>query len=85
MSSGGQNGTDISGVTTMRIQYASDFTDKLNKQRLYQSANTDPTRFQWHNFNPTGLRLNTLLGKVECLDCSGVLPYVVQTDISGNK
>lgn len=83
MSSGGQNGTDISGVTPMRIQFASDVTEQLKKQRLYQSASTDPVRFQWHNFNPTGLRLNTLLGKVECRDCSGVLPYVVVTDISG--
>ena len=78
MSSGGQNGTDISGVTGMRIQYASDVTEQLKKQRLYQSANTDPTRFQWHNFNPTGLRLNVLLGKVECKSCSGVLPYLVE-------
>jgi hypothetical protein len=75
MSSGGQNGTDISGVTMMRIQYASDVTEQLKKQRLWQSSKEDAVRFQWHNFNPVGLNLNVLLGRVECKQCDGVLPY----------
>jgi hypothetical protein len=76
MSSGGQNGTDISGVTTMRIQYASDVTEQLKKQRLFQSSKGEGIRFQWHNFNPVGLNLNVRLGLVECGPCEGVLPYV---------
>jgi hypothetical protein len=75
MSSGGQNGTDISGVTTMRIQYASDVTEQLRKQRIYESTFSDPVRTQWHNFNPNGLYFDARLGRVECRDCSGVLPY----------
>ena len=60
----------------MRIQYASDVTERLNKRQLYESQKSDPTRFQWHNFNPTGLTLNFLLGRVECKACEGVMPYV---------
>ena len=86
MSSGGQNGTDISGITSMRIQNASDFTNSLMKQRVYQSGSTDPNRFYWHNFNTYGIIFNYKLGKVECRDCSGVLPYSIpgEMDISGN-
>lgn len=37
MSSGGQRGIDISGITSVRIQTASDVTNRTNVRLIYQN------------------------------------------------
>ena len=77
MSSGGQRGIDISGVTTMRIQNASDATTREKVQLVYQTfaSTTGANAYQNQTPNATGSFLQFLQGiKENCSNCTG-LPY----------
>jgi len=37
MSAGGQRGIDVSGITSMRLQYASDWVERERLQMVYQT------------------------------------------------
>lgn len=76
MSAGGQRGTDISGITTLRIQYASDFVTSERLQLVYQTfaSTTGANAYQNETPNATGSYLDFLQGRKEiraCIDCSG--------------
>ena len=77
MSAGGQRGTDISGITTLRIQYASDFVTSERLQLVYQTfaSTTGANAYQNETPNATGSYLDFLQGRKEiraCIDCSGL-------------
>lgn len=77
MSAGGQRGIDISGITTLRRQYASDFTTSLRLQLVYQTfaSTTGANAYQNETPNATGSYLDFLQGRKEvraCIDCSGL-------------
>lgn len=77
MSSGGQRGIDISGVTTMRIQNASDRIVQRRVRLVYQSfaSTTGANAYQNQTPNATGTFLQFLHGvKESCSNCTG-LPY----------
>lgn len=78
MSSGGQSGVDLSGITSMRIQNASDVTRQkqfqLSFQDFYQvSSNQFPNHYFFNSVQHFREAINGI--KESCLDCSG-LPYV---------
>ena len=77
MSSGGQRGTDVSGLTTLRRQFASDFTTSTRLQRVYQNfaSTTGANAYLNETPNATGSYLDFLQGRKEvrsCIDCSGL-------------
>jgi len=85
MSSGGQRGIDVSGVQPMRLQNASDFTERRKVQLVYQTfaSTTGANAYTNQTPNSTGNYSNFLKGLkeqynmatgVRCIDCSG-LPY----------
>lgn len=81
MSSGGQRGIDISGVTTMRIQNASDRTVQRRVRLVYQTfaSTTGANAYQNETPNGTGTFLQFLQGiKENCSNCVG-LPYQKST------
>lgn len=77
MSAGGQRGTDVSGITTLRRQYASDVTTSTRLQLVYQTfaSTTGANAYQNETPNATGSYLDFLQGRKEiraCVDCSGL-------------
>lgn len=85
MSSGGQRGIDVSGVTGLRIQNASDATRRIYLADIYQNfSSANATAFRNETPNATGYFLEFTQGRKEvgrtdislsdCSTCSG-LPY----------
>jgi hypothetical protein len=77
MSAGGQRGIDISGINTLRIQYASDFVTSERLQLVYQTfaSTTGANAYINETPNATGSYLDFLQGRKEvraCIDCSGL-------------
>jgi hypothetical protein len=77
MSAGGQRGIDVSGINTLRIQYASDFVTSRRFQLVYQTfaSTTGANAYQNETPNATGSYLDFLQGRKEiraCVDCSGL-------------
>ena len=85
MSSGGQRGIDVSGVTPMRQQNASDVTWRLRTQLVYQTFASTTGANAYLNETPngngsyvdflTGLKEQYSLSTgVSCVACAG-LPW----------
>ena len=86
MSSGGQRGIDVSGITGLRLQSASDVTTRLRLQEVYQNfaSTTGANAYRNRTPNGTGLFLEFTEGRKEvgrrdislsdCSTCVG-LPY----------
>lgn len=77
MSSGGQRGIDVSGITSMRLQNASDFTTRVRLQEVYQTfaSTTGANAYVNETPNAPGTYLQFLQGiKENCSNCTG-LPY----------
>jgi hypothetical protein len=77
MSAGGQRGIDVSGITTLRQQYASDFVTSRRFQLVYQTfaSTTGANAYQNETPNAAGSYLDFLQGRKEvrtCVDCSGL-------------
>lgn len=77
MSAGGQRGIDVSGITALRIQNASDATTRQRTQLVYQTfaSTSGANAYQNETPNATGSYLQFLQGAKEgCASCTG-LPY----------
>jgi hypothetical protein len=77
MSAGGQRGIDVSGITSTRIQNASDVTFRLNSQLMYQNfaSTTGANAYVNETPNAWGSYLLFLQGRKEgCASCTG-LPF----------
>jgi hypothetical protein len=77
MSSGGQRGIDVSGITSLRIQNTSDYVTRERVQLVYQTfaSTTGANAYQNETPNATGSYLDFLQGvKESCSNCTG-LPY----------
>jgi hypothetical protein len=77
MSSGGIRGVDLSGITSMRIQNASDFTKQTKVRLVYQTFASASGANAYLNETPNGndSYLQFLQGvKENCSNCTG-LPY----------
>jgi hypothetical protein len=77
MSAGGQRGIDVSGITSMRIQYASDFTNQVQSRLVYQTfaSTTGANAYINETPNANGSYLTFLTGlKESCSNCTG-LPW----------
>ena len=77
MSAGGQRGIDISGINTLRVQYASDTTTSKRLQLVYQTfaSTTGANAYQNETPNAVGSYIDFLQGRKEiraCVDCSGL-------------
>ncbi len=77
MSSGGQRGIDISGITTLRIKNASDVVTSKRLQLVYQTfaSTTGANAYQNETPNAVGSYVDCLQGRKEirsCIDCSGL-------------
>lgn len=72
MSSGGQRGIDVSGITTMRIQNASDFTRDLKLQLVYQTfaSSTGANAYRNETPNSVGYFMDFVQGAKERATCS---------------
>jgi hypothetical protein len=77
MSAGGQRGYDLSGITSLRQQYASDATTRTRLQEVYQTfaSTTGANAYANETPNGAGYYLQFLQGaKESCVSCTG-LPY----------
>ena len=85
MSSGGQRGIDVSGVTPMRLQNASDFLWRRRSQLVFQTfaSTTGANAYLNETPNAYGSYLDFLTGRkeqfnmstgVDCSACTG-LPW----------
>ena len=77
MSTGGQRGIDVSGITTLRIKNASDVVTSKRLQLVYQTfaSTTGANAYQNETPNAKGSYLDFLQGlKENCSNCTG-LPY----------
>lgn len=77
MSSGGQRGIDVSGITAMRLQNASDYTLRTKSQLVFQTfaSTTGANAYLNETPNSSGYYLQFLQGaKENCSNCVG-LPY----------
>ena len=88
MSAGGQRGIDVSGITGLRLQYASDFTKRDRAQLVFQTfaSTTGANAYRNQTPNSYGSYLDFLTGRKEvgrpsrdisgsdCSSCTG-LPY----------
>lgn len=77
MSSGGQRGVDVSGITALRIQNAGDTTTRLRTRLVYQTfaSTTGANAYANETPNAPGTYLQFLQGiKESCSNCDG-LPY----------
>ncbi len=77
MSAGGQRGIDVSGITVLRRQYASDVTTSQRLQLVYQTfaSTTGANAYQNETPNAVGSYVDFLQGRKEiraCIDCSGL-------------
>ncbi len=86
MSSGGARGIDVSGITGIRLQTASDVTTRTRVQEIYLNFASTTGANAWRNRTPNGYGyfLDFLQGRKEvgrrdicgsdCSTCTG-LPY----------
>ena len=77
MSSGGQRGIDVSGITSMRLQNASDFVTRERVQLVYQTfaSSSGANAYQNETPNANGSYVDFLAGlKENCSNCTG-LPW----------
>ena len=77
MSAGGQRGIDVSGITSARLQYASDWVERERLQLVYQTFASTTGANAYINQTPNGndSYLQFLKGiKEGCSNCTG-LPY----------
>lgn len=79
MSAGGQRGIDISGVTSLRVQYASDATKRTKVQLVYQTFASSTGANAYVNQTPNGN--DSLIEFLQgAKDCSGTrcvgLPHI---------
>lgn len=86
MSAGGQRGIDVSGITGIRLQNASDATYRRRMRLVFQTfaSTTGANAYRNETPNATGSYLDFLVGRKEvgrldisfsdCSTCSG-LPY----------
>lgn len=86
MSSGGARGIDVSGITGLRLQNASDVTARIRLQDIYQNFASTVGANAWRNRTPNGIGLFTDfiqgrkevgrrdIGGADCSTCIG-LPY----------
>ena len=94
MSAGGQRGIDVSGITGLRLQYASDFTHRTYLQEVYQGFNSNtPNALRNRTPNGNGYFLDFTQGIKEvgraatdicgsaCVPCAG-LPYQLKTPLT---
>ena len=83
MSSGGQRGIDVSGVRPMRLQNASDVTERRRNQLVFQTfaSTTGANAYLNETPNAWGSYLNFLQGRkeqfsmatgVDCSACVGL-------------
>ena len=77
MSAGGQRGLDVSGINSLRIQYASDVTRSERLQLVYQTfaSTTGANAYLNQTPNAVGSYIDFLQGRKEiraCIDCSGL-------------
>ena len=75
MSSGGVRGVDLSGITSMRIQNASDFTARERVQLVYQTFASTTGANAYLNETPNGndSYVQFLQGvKESCSNCTGI-------------
>lgn len=78
MSSGGQRGIDLSGITSMRLQDASDFTARQRVRGVYQAFASTTGANAYINETPNGndSYLQFLQGvKERCVPVCLGLPY----------
>lgn len=81
MSAGGQRGIDLSGITSMRIRDASDFTRRVQVRGVYQAFASTTGANAYLNETPNGnfSYVQFLQGiKENCTSCTG-LPYQFST------
>ena len=81
MSSGGQRGIDVSGITSLRLQNASDFTAQTRVRGVYQAFASSTGANAYLNETPNGnfSYVQFLQGiKENCTSCAG-LPYQFST------
>ena len=77
MSAGGQRGIDLSGITSLRQQNASDVTTQTRVRLVYQTfaSTTGANAYANETPNGAGYYLQFLTGaKESCTACTG-LPY----------
>jgi hypothetical protein len=77
MSAGGQRGIDVSGVTSLRVQYASDDTMRTRVRLVYQTFASTSGANAYVNETPNGndSYLQFLQGVKDCSSgCTG-LPF----------
>ena len=77
MSSGGRRGIDLSGITTLRLQNASDVVTSRRFQLVYQTfaSTTGANAYVNQTPNAMGSYVDFLQGRKEiraCVDCSGL-------------
>lgn len=77
MSAGGIRGIDLSGITSLRIQNASDATTRRKFQLVYQNfaSTTGANAYLNETPNAVGSYVDFLQGRKEitaCVDCSGL-------------
>lgn len=84
MSAGGQRGIDVSGITGLRLQNASDVTKSLRSKLVFQTfaSTTGANAYQNETPNATGSYLDFLIGRKEvgrtdislsdCSTCDGL-------------
>ena len=77
MSSGGQRGIDVSGINSMRIQDAGDFTRDLKLQLVYQTfaSSTGANAYRNETPNSIGYFMDFVQGAKErgtCSNCAGL-------------
>lgn len=87
MSAGGQRGIDVSGITGLRLQNASDITTRVRTQLVYHNfaSTTGANAFRNETPNANGSYIDFLTGRKEVgrrdislSDCSTCLgdPYI---------
>lgn len=92
MSAGGQRGIDVSGVTGLRIQNASDVTHRVYLAEIFQNfSSTSANAYRNRTPNGTGYFLDFTQARKEvgrrdisltdCSTCVG-LPYQYSTPLS---
>jgi hypothetical protein len=77
MSAGGVRGIDLSGITSMRIQNASDFVTQERVRLVYQTfaSSSGANAYQNQTPNANGSYVDFLAGLKEgCSNCTG-LPW----------
>jgi len=79
MSAGGQRGIDVSGITGLRLQNASDVTTRKKEQLMFQNFASTTGANAYANRTPNGYNyyLQFIQGRKEVTDCSACvgLPY----------